>query len=372
MKEQTLICYRLKSKEEVLSALEKFKHTDIVLVLGTKIEKLFFINNMWKNWKECIIKVIDINDLLAGEIDNMKFNHEIGNPPYQKIVGPDKTEQIWPELVLKFKSLLKDGGDYHMIHPGNWKTSKKKLFKAVREMYLSHKITSMEFNDYKKGKITFGVDTDYDVISMVNRLSTDTVNITIDSETVPVVLSEYTVIPTSNIKLFDALRAKDNEEKVQSVYSSSIYETRQSYMMEKKDKVFKYPCVYGYPEKGLKLFYSNTNNTGHFGVSKLILIRASSNSILDLKGEYGLTQFAHAIIDTPENLIKIQKVVETEYFRSWKDSFCGLGGSINKNAILDAQGNMFKFIKEFRKDWWKEFYTEEMEQELIAEGKIDG
>jgi len=32
---------------------------------------------------------------------------------------------------------------------------------------------------------------------------------------------------------------------------------------------------------------------------------------------------------------------------------------------------MFKFIKEFRKDWWKEFYTDEMEQELIQEGVLD-
>jgi len=368
MKEQTLLCFRLKSKGEVLEAIEKYQHTAITLVLGTKIEKLFFIHNMWKDWKECIIKVIDIDELLEGVIDNMKFDHEIGNPPYQKTKSDGSTQQIWPELILKFKSLLKDGGDYHMIHPGNWKTSNKKTFKAVREMYLTHKIISMEFNDYHKGQKTFGVTTDYDVISMINKLSSDAVNVTMDGETIEVNLSEYTSIPTKNIKLFDELRARQCEKKSTVLYSRRAYGTDAPNTKDTKDDKFKYPCVYGYPKKGLKLFYSNTQSYGHFGIPKLILIRASTESILDLEGNYGLTQFAHAIVDTPTNLIKIQKVLSDEKLQRILSSFVGR----NDKAILVPNGSNFNFIKEFRKDWWKEFYTDEMEQELIDEGKING
>jgi hypothetical protein len=39
--------------------------------------------------------------------------------------------------------------------------------------------------------------------------------------------------------------------------------------------------------------------------------------------------------------------------------------------FIDGLGTMFKFIKEFRKDWWKDFYTEDIEQELIQNGLLN-
>ena len=83
-----------------------------------------------------------------------------------------------------------------------------------------------------------------------------------------------------------------------------------------------------------------------------------------------MTQFAAGIVDTPENLIKIQKAINSPRFKRLKNDFCGIGNDAI-NGYIDAPGTMFKFIKTFRKDFWKEFYTEEMEQELIKEGKLD-
>jgi hypothetical protein len=125
------------------------------------------------------------------------------------------------------------------------------------------------------------------------------------------------------------------------------------------------------PNKGIKYMYSNTKDNGHFGQAKLILAKASSTMILDLDGEYGMTQFASAICDTPENLIKIKKVFETPVFPKLKSEFCGIGLSSNRTALIENKGTMFKFIEEFRKDFWKDFYTDEMEKELIAEGLLD-
>ena len=70
-----------------------------------------------------------------------------------------------------------------------------------------------------------------------------------------------------------------------------------------------------------------------------------------------MTQFASGIVDTPENLIKIKKVIDSD-FKIIQSNFVG---SNDKNMFIDGLGTMFKFIKEFRKDWWKDFYVEEME-----------
>ena len=374
MKEQTLLCFRLKSKEEVLEAIEKYQHTEIVLVLGTKIEKLFFIHNMWKDWKECIIKVIDIDELLEGEIDNMKFNHEIGNPPYHKIVGPDNRFTIWDTLVLKFETLLKDGGDYHMIHPGGWRISSNSSannnFVKVKQMYMKNDVSYIELNDTAKGKKTFDAATDYDVISMIKKPYSGISTVVTEFETEDLNLRDFNVLPTHNISLFKRIKST-SVNKIQTIFDSAYHTSNGGEKCRTrniKDKIFKHPCVYGYPEKGIKFFYANTTDKGHFGIPKLILVKASTKSILDLDGDYGLTQFAYGIVDTPTNLIKMQKVLSDEKLQRILSSFVGR----NDKAILVPNGSNFNFIKEFRKDWWKEFYTEEMEQELIAEGKLNG
>ena len=369
MKEQTLLCYRMKRyEEEIKSAIDKYSHTDITLVLENKMQKKYFLNN---EMEECIIKVITVEELLNGEIDNMKFDHVIGNPPYQRSIDGGKTEQIWPELTLKFASLLKEGGDYHMLHPGNWKTSNKKEFKSVKKMYSENKIIFMKFNDYAQGFKTFGVNTDYDEISMVKKNEkgkSRVLTVDFDGE---IDVSEFNIIPTLGLKHFLSLKAKLDEERVEILYSRSAYGTDKTNTSDTKTEKFKHPVIYGQPVKGIKYVYANSKDKGHFGIPKLIIANASTNSILDLNGEFGMSQFAQAIVDKPDNLIRIQKVMETDKMRELKTLFCGLG-NVNRNAIIDAQGNMFKFIAEFRKDFWKEFYTDEMEQELIKEGKIDG
>jgi len=374
MKEQTLLCFRLKSKEEVLEAIEKYQHTEIVLVLGTKIERLYFIHNMWKDWKECIIKVIDIDELLEGEIDNMQFDHEIGNPPYQKQVGPDKKITIWDTLVIKFETLLKRGGDYNMIHPGGWRTttnaSANNNFVQVKQMYIRNNVSHIELNDTTKGFKTFGASTDYDIISMIKEPYDGMTKVVTEFDEENLDLRDFNVLPTHNIRLFNKLKAT-NEDAVEIIFDSSYHTSNGGENCRTrniKDEIFKYPCVYGLPIQGLKFFYSKTKNRGHFGIPKLILVKASTKSIIDLDGAYGMTQFAYGIIDTPDNLIKIQKVVDSPETQSVIMSFAGL----KDKRIVDPNGNTIKFIQEFRKDWWKEFYTDEMEQELIAEGKLNG
>ena len=60
--------------------------------------------------------------------------------------------------------------------------------------------------------------------------------------------------------------------------------------------------------------------------------------------EYGLTQYAYAIADDPENLENIAKALASEKMK--KLMSCNLF----KNGIYEE-----KIIKMFKKDFWKDF-----------------
>ena len=71
------------------------------------------------------------------------------------------------------------------------------------------------------------------------------------------------------------------------------------------------------------------------------------NTLLDKNGEYGLTQHGIGIVDTVENLKRIEEVLNNEEFQ-------------NLNKMTDVAGTKdvplnHKAIALFRKDFWKEF-----------------
>ncbi len=120
-------------------------------------------------------------------------------------------------------------------------------------------------------------------------------------------------------------------------------------MKNERSEEFCYSCVYSLPQKGLRLWYSNTNQNGHFGVPKVIFTNgAASQVIADITGEYGLTQFAYAIVDNPANLLNIKKALESKKFLELCECF---------RFTLDRYDD--DIIGCFRKDFWKEFVNED-------------
>jgi hypothetical protein len=88
---------------------------------------------------------------------NMKFDVVIGNSPYQKQVGPNKTEAIWPKFVEKAFEICKEGGYVSMIHPIGWRDIDGK-YKKVQKLILS-KTTKRLLMFYMIVRITINIKT---------------------------------------------------------------------------------------------------------------------------------------------------------------------------------------------------------------------
>ena len=120
-------------------------------------------------------------------------------------------------------------------------------------------------------------------------------------------------------------------------------------MYKTHDAEHLYPCVYTVNSKNEPTFYYSPVQHGHFGIPKLIWSNGritSVGSYLDLKGDYGLTQFSYAIVDQPEIVILIKKAFDSKKFREIMGA-CAVGQlSIN-----------YKVVAMFKKDFWKYFVS---------------
>ena len=154
-------------------------------------------------------------------------------------------------------------------------------------------------------------------------------------------------IPNGMFNIYQRLLPKNGEETVTILADSSYHTQRVKQMSKEQTKNNPYPCVYTVMKEEIKFWYSNTNKKGHFGISKLIWGNGrikSVGSYADINGEYGLTQFAYAIVDTPQNIPFIKRAFDSKEFRD-----------LMQNCTVSDMKISNKVIATFRKDFWKEF-----------------
>jgi hypothetical protein len=288
----------------------------------------------------------------------MKFDVIAGNPPYQapQTIQNDKGisgggDTMWDKFVAKSFELLRDGGYLCYVHPSGWRDVAGK-FEVAKKLLLSKTIKYLEMHSAADGQATFGAATCYDWYvaqnKPVNGGLTEIKNGV--NKTEKVSLNSIPFVPNSMFSEIFTLIPKMGEPNCEVLYSSSAYETRKPYLSETQVPIgnFRHPCVYTITKNGetLNLYHSTTNKNGHFGIPKVIFTNgAGCFPIVDANGEYGLTQFAFGIVDTPSNLPLIQKAMMTEKFLKIMKA-CQMQG-FNRYS--------WKVMRSFKKDFWKAF-----------------
>jgi hypothetical protein len=294
--------------------------------------------------------VLNPSPKLKKLLDMKEFDVVLGNWPYEKKVGPKKTQSIWNEFTELFLTEIKT--KYLMpIHPSGWRNVNGN-FKNLQKMIFEKNLKYLEIHNEKDGLDTFGKETRYDWFILENTLNNSKTQIKFQNGNVEEVnVKELEFLPNDDFEKIHSLIAQNGEDRVDLLFSSSKYETRNSHMSREKNNVFKYPVVYTVNSEHTPTFYySSVNNKGHFGIPKFIWSNGRISSIgsyVDETGEFALTQFSYGIIDEPKNLPLIKKAFDSIEFRNLMES-CAVGQLTVNHKIISL----------FRKDFWKEFIND--------------
>jgi hypothetical protein len=276
------------------------------------------------------------------------FDVVMGNPPFQKKVGPKNTETLWDKFVISSFKILRINGYLTFIHPSGWRNIDGK-FKNIQKEILTRDLQYLEIHNEKDGLKLFSSETRYDWYLLKNK-KIDITNTIIkfqDGTKNTINVNGLEFIPNGEYEKIMSMIATNEEESVNVIHDYSLYETRKSWMSKTKTDEYKYPCVYTVNSKSEPSFFYSSKQRGHFGVPKLIWSNGRISSIgsyVDMNGDYGLTPFAYAIVDKPDNLQKIKEVFDSKSFRNLME-LCAVG-QLTVN---------YKAISLFKKDFWKEF-----------------
>ena len=304
-----------------------------------------------------ICKIIKHEDILEVTMNDMKkFSCVLSNNPFGKPGKTGKKTQIvWHKHAVRASKLVKPNGIFVRMHPDNWRMLPENpttTMLELNEILTTNQMFYAEFNSTTEGIKTFKASTNFDWYGVRMSPYKNPTKIKTASGIVEMDIRNKSFIPTDNIDEFYKYAAKDGEESVGATFlhSTSLYETRKKNTVVIQDDEWRLPLVYSMPLSGVEFMYTN-EDIGHFGIPKVILKKASTYTMLDMDGEYGLTQFAYGIVDEKKNLPLIKQAIESEKFIKLIMSWVGL----DENRPCDARGKIITPLKLLRKDFWKDF-----------------
>jgi len=274
-----------------------------------------------------------------------QFDVVIMNPPYDKHSdNKGAGHTLWGLFVQLSLKLLRKDGYLCCVHPAGWRRPTGG-FVELGQLMRSKQIEYLEMHSIDDGKRTFGVTTNYDWYVLRNASNAGATTVLfLDGKTLNINLKDIPCIPNGKFKAISKL-LHNGKNPIEIIDDRSAYGADKDHVSMNKKGKFRHPCIYSLPQKGMQLRWSNTKKYGHFGVPKVIFSNgAAPQVIIDRKGEYGLTQWAFGIVDSPRNLTKIKAALESERF-------------INLCQYMRFTLDRYdvKFMSCFRKDFWKDF-----------------
>ena len=319
------------------------------------LENMLYMSEI--NKKNCFLtkQIFDINNNYKLNIYNgdsltldtfkvwnvEKFDIIVGNPPYQDSSGnKGKGHTLWDRFVRQsLNTYLKNNGFLLFIHPSSWRQINNELFELMK----TKQIIYLEIHNEKDGMKTFSCATRYDFYLLRNCYCETLTKIKgEDNIIVNINLKEWNFIPNM---MFNEIQNICNEtQKLDVMNYRSNYGADKKHVSNIKNNEFKYPVIYSIDKSNEpNLRWSNTNDNGHFGLSKFIFSNGSG-FILDNNGIYGLTQWAYCIYDEPIFFNKILKCFHNNKFKK-----------IIKAIQLDSSTYNIKVMKLFNKNFYEKF-----------------
>lgn len=349
-------------KEEIPDSCERYQHIveNMIYVVEIQSKNMFLYHCAFDIDNTHKLKTF-YGSFLSKEFDEHmknvwgvnKFDIIIGNPPYNGNQNAEGKrgggDNLWDKFVIRTLDNLKHKGFLLFVHPTLWRKpqSEKSSTRLVNSIMMSKQFHHIEMHDSSDGMKTFNAGTRYDFYLLENcNIYKNTIINGEDRKDISINLTNYSFIPNYNLDIFNKIVADENDEKCSIIFNRTNYGTDKDWVVETETNVYKYKLIHSTPKKGTRYMYSSRNDKGHFGVSKVIFGESGiGDVIIDINGEYGMTQCAMAI--------KIKDVEEGEVIKQvlLSEKFNGFLKTVMwSNFRIDWR--LFSYLK---KDFWKEF-----------------
>jgi hypothetical protein len=321
---------------------EREKHILENMLYGVELQaKNLLITLQRLDSKEKYKLNISNNNALEFDYWDEKFDIIIGNPPYQDNSGNKGTgHTLWDKFVtIALEKLLKPNGYLVYVHPSVWRQPNHPMLNVIKSKQLLY----LEIHDASDGQKVFKASTRYDWYVLKNCSCIERTKIKgQDGVVVTENLNKWDFIPNAMFKEIKSILAKDNEQKVEILHSFSAYESRKKWVSKVKVDDFVHPLIYSTQKDDIPVFYwSSKNDNGHFGVPKVILSNGAG-VIVDETGEYGLTEWARGIVETPDNLPLLKAYLDSNEFEKLRSAI-----------QIDSTRFNIKIACKFKKYFWK-------------------
>jgi hypothetical protein len=312
------------------------------------------------------------NKIVGREVHGLRFNSFVGNvlsisypccfhlvttnPPFHRQQHNNGKKgggsALWDKIIVHcVENLLCSGGNLLVVHPAGWRKPKSVHSKFTQQLFnmytKDNQLLYLSIHDTKEGQNAFYCGTRYDIV-FLEKTPRYKKTVILDEKGVrsEINLKNWSWIPNSNFKAIRRLLPKGGESTCPIVYSATIHESRQKYVSSTEDDNFQYPLIHSTPKKGVRKMYSKKNDLGHFGVRKVIFGETGiHNAIIDMKGEFGMTQQAMAIcVSNRKEAKAVKRALESAEFKNILQA-CSWS-----NFRID-----WRMFKSFKKDWYKYF-----------------
>jgi len=315
-------------------------------VLITK--QIFDINNEYKlNIYEGDSLKVDYNK----EFGIKQFDIIMGNPPYNASGTKASGNTIWQIFVTNSIKLVNNDGYICFVHPNGWRkpnTQKGKFYGLFEKMTKENILLYLEIHDTKDGMKQFNCGTRYDwyILQKKKNINHKTIIIDQDNISYEINLKKYNWLANCELGLIDKLIADGNEEKCQIIYTRSNYGADKKWISKVETSEYKYPVVHSTPKDKPRFVWSNRNDNGHYGIKKIIFGDSGIyNPIIDIKGEFAMTQHAMAIIiDNLEEGRELSKILCSTLFKKILKACLWSSFAIEWGMFKDLKKNFYEIL----------------------------
>lgn len=307
-----------KGLEQIIpDPVEREKHILENMIFGCELQAKNIVVTLQRLNDDFDLNIAN-EDALNFDYWNMKFDVIVGNPPYN--AGGGGTQSLYHKFIKKSLSLLNPDGYLVYVNPPGWRKPNDEKADFAGMFDLMTKDHQMEYLSIHNDKETFQRQLRYDWYVIKNRPAhKSTIIKDIDGVVSKINLKDRTFLPHGNFELINSIT--NAEEKCNIIYNRSNYGSDKKWVSDTETDEYCYPLVSGVNLKGVYYKYSKINDKGHFGISKVIFgdsgVGGFSSPLIDLEGEYGMTQHAMAIpVEDGDEAEKVKSALQSIEFQN--------------------------------------------------------